>query len=311
MNVQQLNYVISVGELLSFGKAAKKCFVTQSTLSTMVARFEEEIGIIVFDRKTKPITITKEGKEVIKQLKVVIKEMDHLEEIVNDLKGQISGAMKIGVIPTVAPFLLPLFLNDFIKKFPDVHFEISEITTEKIIQELKNRTLDVGILSTPLDHPDLLETVLYNEPFFLYDRANKSKSPVNDVSKIDIDRLWLLDEGHCMRTQVETICSLRDKRAKDWNLEYKSGTIDTLLRFVRKNNGVTLLPYLATIDFSKEERAFLKKFKTPVPVRAISLVVHKHFVKKKLLHLLMQEVKDLIHPILKRRKEKERLILPL
>lgn len=309
MNIHQLKYVISVGEYLSFGKAAENCFVTQSTLSTMVARFEKEIGITVFDRKTKPIKITKEGEKIISQLKQVIRELDNLDEVVNDLKGEVSGVLKIGLIPTVAPFLLPLFLNDFIKKNKKVHFEISEITTGKIITELENRTLDIGILSTPLENAEILEFPLFNEPFLLYDRADKNRKIVKDINAIDSSRLWLLDEGHCMRTQVETICSLRKKRRINANLEYKSGTIDTLMRFVRKNNGVTLLPYLSTIDFREEDRKYLKQFQAPVPVRAISLVVHKHFVKKKILESLKQVIQASVQPLLK--KEKERLILPV
>jgi LysR family transcriptional regulator, hydrogen peroxide-inducible genes activator len=311
MNVQQLKYIISVSETLSFGKAAKKCFVTQPTLSTMVARFEDEIGIIIFDRKTKPITITQEGENIVKQLKVVTKELDNLEEIVNGLKGIISGTLKIGVIPTVAPFLLPLFLNDFIQKNPKVHFEISEITTEKIISELQHRTLDIGILSTPLDHPDLIEIPLYNEPFLLFDRADKISRVVKDINAIDGNRLWLLDEGHCMRAQVETICSLKKKSAINSNMEYKTGTIDTLLRFVKKNNGVTLLPYLSTIDFLAEDKVFLKSFKAPVPARTISLVVHKHFVKKKILEQLKEEVIKCVNSILKKKSGKELLISPV
>jgi len=311
MNVQQLKYIIAVGKELSFGKAAEQCFVTQSTLSTMVARFEDEIGVKIFDRKTKPITITKEGEAVINQLKIVLKELDNLGEIVSDLKGEMSGSLRIGVIPTVSPFLLPLFLNDFIKKFPKVHFEISEITTAKIISELKNRTLDIGILSTPLQETDLIETLLYNEPFLLYDQADPRGGVVKDINHIDGKRLWLLDEGHCLRTQVETICSLQKTRALDWNLEYKSGTIDTLMRFVKKNNGVTLLPFLATLDFLDNELTYLKHFKTPIPVRAISLVVHKHFVKKKILNLLTKEIQDVVSPLLDKGRSKQRLILPV
>lgn len=311
MNVQQLKYVISVGKCLSFGNAAEECFVTQSTLSTMVARFEDEIGITIFDRKTKPITITLEGEVVINQLKMVMKELGNLEEIVNDLKGEDSGTLRIGVIPTVAPFLLPLFLNDFIKKYPKINFEISEITTEKIISELENRAIDIGILSTPLNHSDLIETSLYNEPFFLYDRADAKPGKVKDISKIDMSRLWLLEEGHCMRTQVETICSLKKKQALNWNMEYKSGTVDTLMRFVKKTEGVTLLPLLATLDFIEEDRKYLKTFKAPVPVRAISLVVHQHFVKRKILKELTKEIKNAVKPLLTGKRGKVLLIDPI
>ncbi len=311
MNVQQLKYVISVGETLSFGKAAKKCFITQSTLSTMIARFEDEIGIIVFDRKTKPITITKEGEKIINQLKIVMKELDNLEEITNDLKGEISGSLKIGVIPTIAPFLLPLFLNDFIEKSPKVHFEVKEITTDTIISELENRTLDIGILSTPLNHSGLVETPLYTEPFLLYDRADNQGEKIQDIKKIDSKRLWLLDEGHCMRTQVETICALKEERTASSNLAYRSGTIDTLMRFVRKNNAVTLLPYLSTIDFLEEDQSFLKRIAKPTPVREISLVVHKHFVKKKILGLLKKEILKTVTPLLHKSKTKEWLVSPI
>lgn len=311
MNVQQLKYVIAVGKELSFGKAAEQCYVTQPTLSTMIARFEDEIGVIVFDRKTKPITITKEGETVINQLKVVIRELDNLDEIVSDLKGEASGSLRIGVIPTVAPFLLPLFLNDFIKKFPKIHFEISEITTEKIIMELENRTLDIGILSTPLEKDNLTEMPLYHEPFLLYDRANPGGGFVKNIDKIDGERLWLLDEGHCLRTQVETICSLQKNRKLDWNMEYKSGTIDTLMRFVRKNNGVTLLPLLATLDFLEDDLTYLKKFKAPIPVRVISLVAHKHFVKKKMLDLLTENIQQVVKPLLNKGRRKELVVLPI
>ena len=171
--------------------------------------------------------------------------------------------------------------------------------------------MDIGILSTPLDHPDLIEIPLYNEPFLLFDRADRTNGIVKDINNIDGNRLWLLDEGHCMRAQVETICSLKKRRAINSNMEYKTGTIDTLMRFVKKNNGVTLLPYLSTIDFFAEDKVFLKTFKAPVPARTISLVVHKHFVKKNILELLKQEILNCVNSILKKKSGKEILISPV
>lgn len=301
MNLQQIEYVIAVSELNSFQKAADKCFITQSTLSTMVAKLEEELGIIIFNRKTKPITITDEGIKVIRQLKIISKEIDNLHEVVSELKGEIKGTIKIGVIPTISPYLLPLFLNDFVNKFPDVKFEISELTTDKIIELLSTRDIDIGILSTPLDHPEIREIPLYNEPFLIYDRMNKSGKTKCSIADLDFSRLWLLDEGHCMRTQVESICGLKNRRDINQNLEYKSGSIDTLMKFVKTNNGITLLPYLATIGFSNEDSKYLRKIQDPVPVRTIGLVVHQHFVKNNILDILKKDILNVIEPILKRK----------
>lgn len=291
MNFRQIEYVLAVSELKSFGRAADKCYITQSTLSTMVARMEESLGVTIFNRKTKPISITQEGERIIQQLKVIQKEIESLDEITKSLKGELSGTLKLGIIPTVAPYLLPLFLNDFIQQLPDVHFEISEITTDKIIEKLRTRELDIGILSTPLHQADMVEIDLFQEPFMLYDKSGTHLT--NDhfkISEIDYSRLWLLEEGHCMRTQAEHICGLHERHARLRNIDYKSGSIDTLIKYIRRNDGITLLPYLATLDLPTSERIFLKTFEPPVPSRTIGIMVHQHFVKRNLLDML----KDII-----------------
>jgi len=311
MNIQQIDYIIAVGELRNFGQAANKCFITQSTLSTMIARFEEEIGITIFDRKTKPVTITKEGVQIIQQLKVIAKELEHLQEAVQTLKGEISGTLKIGVIPTVAPYLLPLFLNEFIEQLPKVHFVVSEMTTERMIEKMENRDIDIGIASIPLKKPTLVERPLYEEPFFLYDKSNDTPSGNFKLADIDFDRLWLLEDGHCMRTQVESICGLQKRRPTRNNLEYQSGTIDTLLKFVNSNNGVTFLPHLATLDLSKQERLHLKVIQAPVPVRIIGLLTHRNFVKKGLLDLLEAAIQQNVKPLMGEQNISQLIISPL
>lgn len=311
MNFQQIEYVIAVGKLKNFGLAALDCFVTQSTLSTMIARFEDEIGVKIFDRKTKPITITKEGAKVIQQLKVIAKERSNFNEVVKGLKGEISGTLKIGVIPTVAPYLLPLFLYEFIKKFPKIKFEISEIPTEKIVEQIKKRDLDIGIVAVPLKEPELREISLYFEPFLLYDEVSKESKKQYNISEIDIDRLWLLEEGHCMRTQVETICNLRQLKMTHGNLDYKSGTIASLMKFVKNNNGVTLLPFLATLDLTEKEAFFVKQFKAPIPVRNIGLLVHKHFVKNNILDLLQADIQTKVQPLLGELNIQRAIISPI
>lgn len=299
MNLQQIEYIIALSELRNFGKAAEHCFVTQPTLSTMIARFEEEIGIRLFDRKTKPVTITREGEEVIRQLRIIAREVDNLQHVVSRLKGEeAGGVLKIGVIPTIAPYLLPRFLMDFVRRYPRQHFVFSELTTDAIIEALKKRELDVGIVSIPLDHPELEELPLYDEPFLLLDKAENGLEDFFALSEIDLNRLWLLEEGHCMRNQVEKICGLQEKQGTDRNLDYRSGAIDTLLKFVDRYQGITLLPWLATLDLPEEDRPHLKRFREPVPTRSVGLLVHRHFVKRRLLEVLQQEIQESISPLL-------------
>ena len=311
MNIQQIKYAIAVAEVQSFGKAAEKCFITQSTLSTMISRLEDELGLQLFDRKKKPITTTKEGEAILQQLRIINKELETLDEVVGDLKGESSGQLNIGVIPTVAPYLLPLFLNDFVQKHPNIKFIISEMTTDNIIEGLEHRNLDIGILSTPLQHNTLIEKPLYNEPFLLFDKTKKYSNKNVKVSEIDCNRLWLLNEGHCLRTQVETICNLRTQRDDHWNLEYKSGTIDTLMKFVRKNHAITLLPYLATLDLSAEDLNYVHPIAAPQPAREISLVVHQHFVKKSVLISIQNSIQEVIKPLFSQQKLKKWLVAPV
>jgi LysR family hydrogen peroxide-inducible transcriptional activator len=302
MNIQQLEYIEAVSELQSFDKAAERCFVTQSTLSTMVSKLEKEIGMVLFDRKTKPITVTPEGAEVIRQAQVILREIGNLNQLIGNLKGETEGDIRIAAIPTVSAFLFPLFLKQFVNDHPKVQFSISEAITENIIADLKSRKIDVGILSTPIGDDELLEFQLYREPFLLFDGDGKSdQEKAVRIEDIDIKRMWLLEEGHCMRSQVSHLCSLRkDSRL---NLSYKTGTIDTLRRFVRLNGGLTLMPQLATIDFSPEERALLRYFAEPEPVREISLVVHRHFIKKGMLESLRQAILEAVGHLIKGKSE--------
>ena len=311
MNIQQIKYVIAVEKLRSFGEAAKECYISQPTLSTMIARYEEEIGVIIFDRKTKPVTVTKEGKQIVQQLKILANEFQNLDVKISNLKGELVGKIKVGVIPTIAPYLLPRFLNEWIGKLPKMQFEISELTTDKIIEGIKHRDIDIGIASTPLKEPDLIEHHLYDEPFLLYDKSGSGLKHGFNLKEIDINRLWLLEEGHCMKTQTETICGLRKKRKINSNLEYKSGSIDTLLRFVEKYNGITLLPLLSTTEFPLKNQKLLKEFKSPVPARSVGLIVHKHFIKQNVLAMLKKDIIKATSKILDTRKPRLQLINPI
>jgi LysR family hydrogen peroxide-inducible transcriptional activator len=299
MNIQQFKYVLAVVEFKHFETAAESCFVTQSTLSTMINRFEDEIGIKIFNRKTKPVSITKEGVQIIQRLGIIQKEIDALNNVVQELKGEIVGELQIGIIPTVAPSLLPLFLSDFANLFPKVKMVVQEMTTFDIQIALKSRALDVGILATPLFDPELEELDLYCEPFLVYDWSLKEQETKVSIEELDYSRLWLLKEGHCLRTQVQNICDLSNKSEENnVNIEFKAGSLDSLMRFTKANNGITILPYLATLELSKKEQENLTLFTEPTPVRSIGLVTHKHFVKKKLLDQLQRVIQRSVIPII-------------
>lgn len=313
MNISQINYILAVDRLGSFGKAADSCFVTQSTLSAMVAKFERQIDIKIFDRKSKPIQATHEGRIIINQLKNIAKEVKYLDEVVQSLKGILSGSIVIAGIPTVAPYLFPLILDTFTSKYPEITFTIHEATTHKIIEGILKREIDIGIVSTPLDHKNIVEYPLYEEPFLIYDKTgNKTKKTkkVINISDINFDKLWLLEEGHCMRNQVENICELRQKKLINGNLIYKSGTIETLKKLVNHNKGITLLPSLSLLDFQAEDKAFLKKFARPIPVREIGLIVHENFVKKVILQELSKTIQKKIKPLLGKSSKSKKIIKP-
>jgi len=293
MNIQQFQYVLAVVDLRNFEAAAEKCSVSQSTLSTMIGRFEEEIGIKVFNRKTKPVSITAEGQQVIQRLRIVMNEIDILKNVVQELKGEMAGELKIGIIPTIAPYLLPLFLTGFSAQFPKVKIIMKEMTTAQIQHALKMRDIDAGVLALPLEDQELQEIALYPEPFLVYDCTEAHPHTQVSIKSLDYSKLCLLQEGHCLRTQVQEICDLSDLVPKgDRNFEIQSGSMDSLLRVTRARQGITIIPYLASLDFPQVERGRLIPFEPPVPVRNVGLITHKFFVKKKLLADLQQVIQQ-------------------
>jgi LysR family hydrogen peroxide-inducible transcriptional activator len=304
MNIQQFQYVLAVVDSKNFETAAERCFITQSTLSTMIGRFEDEIGIKIFNRKTKPVSITIEGKNIIERLRIIDNEIGQLKNVIQELKGEMVGELKIGVIPTIAPYLLPLFLPKLAHKFPHVKIIVKEIPTAQITESLKNRSLDIGLLALPIVDSELTEQELYVEPFLVYDcRVNKSLSKIS-INNLDYSKLWLLQEGHCLRTQVFQICERSNQSSKgELNFEFESGSMDSLLRFTKSNAGMTIIPFLASIDFPSKDQENILEFKTPIPSRSVGILTHKFFVKKRLATELEKIIQDSVSKFLPRINE--------
>lgn len=307
MNLQQLEYIVAVDQQRHFARAAETCFVTQATLSMMIRKLEDELDVVIFDRSRQPVVPTEVGRKIIDQARVVLKEAALLRQVTTDASQQVSGVLRLGVIPTLAPYLLPHFLKSFLAKYPQVQVRITELNTAQIVEHLSQDKLDVGLMATPLPYEGLRAEHLFMERFFVFTSQKEKDLKKKFVlpEELDVNRLWLLQEGHCMRSQMLNLCRLKKEGAGN-NLEYEAGSIETLLQIVEMRNGLTIVPELATIHFDAARKAQLKEFKAPVPVREISLVTYRHFIKTRLLEALKDEIVAGVKPLLgKASKEHE------
>ena len=306
MNLQQLEYIVAVDLHRHFGKAAEACHVTQPTLSMMVRKLEEELDLRIFDRSRQPVLPTEIGALVIDQARRVLRESEMIGEIVGRRKAIPEGTLQLGIIPTLAPYLVPLFIRSFLHDYPRVQLKIAEYTTDVLLEHLKKGRLDAGILVTPLHMPNFRETPLFYESFLVYS-SHPTDREVIHPGEIDPDELWLMEEGHCFRSQILNLCELRPRAES--NLEYAAGSIETLIRLVDGQHGITVLPELATLGLSPERKERLIPFAEPVPVREVSLVTDRDHVKKHLIDLLQQEVLANLPEEVKRKGDFRRVML--
>lgn len=292
MTFTQLEYIIAVDAWRHFATAAEKCFITQPTLSMQIQKLEEELGIKIFDRSKQPVVPTEAGTEIIAQARQIIDGKNHLWDTVQLKKGILAGELRIGIIPTLAPYLLPLFIQSFTKKYPQVRLVVNEMMTDLLIARLREGKIDAGILVTPLQEAGIKEYVLFYEEMMAYVSKRNSAYAKTYVLPQDIDpnKLWLLEEGHCFRSQIENLCELRKSSIEASHFEYEAGSIETLKRMIELNDGVTIIPELATIDMPVKQLQLIRHFKKPVPMREVSLVVHRNQVKKRLIDMLRQEI---------------------
>lgn len=298
MNLQQLEYVVAVDQHRHFGNAAEACFVTQATLSMMIKKLEQELGLILFDRSRQPVVPTEAGKVVIEQARIALKETELIKHLSTNLKTGLQGDLKIGIIPTIAPYLLPLLLPRFLKAYPTIKLKIQEQTTEQLLQLLSSDKIDVAIMATPLNDKHFKEIPVFYEEFKVFISAHDKNLQKKYLlpEDIDVSKLWLLEEGHCLRSQALNLCELQKQQARAHNLDYETGSIESLLKITEINEGITIVPELATLNFDKKRKEKLRHFKPPVPVREVSLVTYRHFVKKKLLELLKKEITETVKP---------------
>ncbi|WP_149914459.1 hydrogen peroxide-inducible genes activator [Sphingobacterium cavernae] len=307
MTLVQLEYIVAVDTYRSFVAAAEKCFVTQPTLSMQIQKLEESFGVKIFDRSRQPVVPTEVGLKIIEQARIVLMESKKINEILQEKKGELEGELRVGVIPTVAPYLLPDVITAFLKKYPKVKLQIWEYTTERIVHELKQGLLDCGILSTPLTESNILETPIFYETFVAYvsEKSNLYQKKVLSTDDIGEEKLWLLNEGHCMRGQVLNICNYKHNYGSEGTFEYNTGSVETLKRMVDINSGITILPEMSIMNYNEDELAHVRYFKAPEPVREISVVTTQNFVKKQAVNTLINEILEIVPERFKSKRKKE------
>ena len=292
MTLVQLEYIVALDRFRHFAIAAANCFVTQPTLSMQIQKLEQELGLKIFDRSKQPVMPTEAGRAIIEQAKKILAERDAMNEMLHTRKGILSGELKIGIIPTLAPYLLPLFAQQFTKKYPHVKLIVNEMMTDFMITRLREGAIDAGILVTPLQEYGIKEHILFYEELLVYvsKRIMTLKKHYVLAQDIDPHKLWLLEEGHCFRSQIMNLCELQKASKEGHSFEYEAGSIETLRRMVELSDGITILPELASMELTGKQQDQLRQFKRPAPMREVSLVVHRDFVKKRLVEILKNEI---------------------
>jgi len=293
MTLTQLEYIVALDAYRHFVLASEKCFITQPTLSMQIQKLEEELGVKIFDRTKQPVIPTEIGAGIIAQARIILREASMIRHIINDQKDNMTE-LRIGIIPTLAPYLLPPLFKRMHEKYPQLTLNIKETITEEVVHELKNNRLDCGLVVTPLKDSSIKEDVLFYEELFVY--VSKKNSLYNKkyvlATEIDPNQLWLLEEGHCFRSQILNLCELR--KSSDFHFKYQTGNIETLKRMVDKSDGITILPELAVMEFSKLQLKLVKRLKEPSPAREVSLVTHRDHIKTKLIKTLKEEILNIV-----------------
>ncbi len=298
VTLTQLEYIVAVDTYRHFGKAAEHCFITQPTLSMQIKKLEEDLEIIIFDRSKQPLIPTDVGAKIIEQSRIVLKESEEIDNIVKEHKNQVSGMLRIGIIPTLAPYLLPIFIGNYKKKYPNIFIKVTEATTENIEELLSKDLIDVGILVTPLKQEKIIEKPVFYEEMLIY--ANKGHALHSQreilVKDIATPEIWLLSDGHCFRDQVINLCSYVGTEDSGLPFHFEAGSLETLMNIVDREGGITLIPELAEATMSEKRKSNVRRFTNLTPLREVSLVYSRHFAKHKLINLLWREIKESIPP---------------
>ena len=291
MTLQQLEYILAVNQFRHFAKAAEYCRVTQPTLSAMIQKLEEELDTRIFDRSQQPVCPTPVGIHIIEQAQNILAQANRIKNIIEEEKHSLTGTFKLGILPTVAPYLLPRFFPQLMKKYPDLDIRVVEMKTNDIKKALQTGEIDAGIVASLAGMEELQQTPLFYEQFFAYVSREDAlfNNEVIRTSDLNGEQLWLLDEGHCFRDQLVRFCQMKSARASQ--LAYHLGSMETFMRMVESGKGVTFIPELAVLQLGDAQKELVRSFAIPCPTRQVVLLTNKNFIRHTLLEVLVKEIK--------------------
>lgn len=292
----QLEYIVAIDEYRHFATAAEKCFVTQPTLSMQIKKLEDELGVIIFDRSRQPVVPTDLGAKLIEQARMTLSATQRIKEIIQEEQQEVEGTLKIGIIPTLAPYLLPVFIGPYIRKYPAVKVEVEELVSEEIIRRLKRDMLDVGLFVTPYHDEKIVERPVFYEEMLVYAHPDSELLKKKEVGHEDIvtSDIWMLGNGHCFRNQVVNLCEMSASQHKNLPFEFESNSLETLMRIVDVEGGFTLIPELALQYMSPEKKKQVRSIANTKPLREVSVIYSRHFTKQRLITLLCDEIKSVV-----------------
>ena len=239
ITLTKLEYIVAIDEYRHFATAAEKCFVTQPTLSMQIKKLEDELGVIIFDRSRQPVVPTDLGAKLIEQARMTLSATQRIKEIIQEEQQEVEGTLKIGIIPTLAPYLLPVFIGPYIRKYPAVKVEVEELVSEEIIRRLKRDMLDVGLFVTPYHDEKIVERPVFYEEMLVYAHPDSELLKKKEVGHEDIvtSDIWMLGNGHCFRNQVVNLCEMSASQHKNLPFEFESNSLETLMRIVDVEGG--------------------------------------------------------------------------
>ena len=296
ITLTQLEYIVAIDEYRHFATAAEKCFVTQPTLSMQIKKLEDELGVIIFDRSRQPVVPTDLGAKLIEQARMTLSATQRIKEIIQEEQQEVEGTLKIGIIPTLAPYLLPVFIGPYIHKYPAVKVEVEELVSEEIIRRLKRDILDVGLFVTPYHDEKIVERPVFYEEMLVYAHPDSELLKKKEVGHEDIvtSDIWMLGNGHCFRNQVVNLCEMSASQHKNLPFEFESNSLETLMRIVDVEGGFTLIPELALQYMSPEKKKQVRSIANTKPLREVSVIYSRHFTKQRLITLLCDEIKSVV-----------------
>jgi LysR family hydrogen peroxide-inducible transcriptional activator len=291
MNLRDLKYIIAVAETHHFGHAAERCFVSQPTLSGQIKKLEEELGVTIFERTNRSVEVTPIGKEILTHARQMMEQADAIEQLAQAHHDPLAGALRVGAIPTLSPYLMPLILVPLKKHYPQMRLVLSEEVTDTLLKRLHNHEIDAALLATPVEEPDLEVIPLFDEPFWfahprnhpLYNKDNITRKDLEDVD------LLLLSEGHCLAKQAMEVCHMKQRSEQGEMADLRAASLETLLQLVGAGFGCTLVPALAIRgSWTTDAGIIARPLTLPDAYRSVLLVFRTTFPRRQAMEALAQ-----------------------